>query len=79
VVVPDDWKHACVCPIHKKLEKNKVSNYRPVSLTCIICKVLEKVIWDEMMDYLLDKNLITDKQYVFVQEKCTTEFIKMYV
>ena len=35
-VVPDDWKRANVCPIYKKGEKYQASNYRPVSLTCVV-------------------------------------------
>ena len=41
---PDIWKHASVCPIYKKGDKTSPSNYRPVSLTCISCKLLEHII-----------------------------------
>ena len=39
--LPDIWKHANVNPIYKKGDKTNPSNYRPVSLTCISCKLLE--------------------------------------
>ena len=39
--VPSDWRQANVIPVFKKGEKYLASNYRPVSLTCICCKVLE--------------------------------------
>ncbi|MBN3305974.1 RTJK polymerase, partial [Amia calva] len=42
--VPTDWKTANVIPIHKKGDKTEVGNYRPISLTCITCKMLEKMI-----------------------------------
>ena len=35
-----DWKHANVCPVNKKGNKHDPKNYRPVSLTCICCKLL---------------------------------------
>ena len=43
-VVPDDWKAANVTPIFKKGSKSEIGNYRPVSLTSQICKLLEMII-----------------------------------
>ncbi|KAK3858975.1 hypothetical protein Pcinc_034865 [Petrolisthes cinctipes] len=42
--LPQDWKTANVSAIYKKGDKTNVGNYRPVSLTCIICKILESII-----------------------------------
>ena len=42
-VIPSDWKSANVVPIYKKGEKNKAENYRPVSLTSMMCKLLEHI------------------------------------
>jgi hypothetical protein len=41
---PKDWKHANVAPAFKKGEKYKPVNYRPISLTCICCKLMEHII-----------------------------------
>jgi hypothetical protein len=41
--VPKDWRQANVIPVFKKGEKYLASNYRPVSLTCICCKILEHI------------------------------------
>jgi hypothetical protein len=38
------WKHANVAPAYKKGEKYNAANYRPISLTCISCKIMEHVI-----------------------------------
>jgi hypothetical protein len=41
--VPTDWKEALIVPLFKKGEKHKASNYRPVSLTSIACKIMEHI------------------------------------
>ena len=43
-VLPEDWKTAFVSPIFKKGAKNIAGNYRPITLTCILCKVLENIV-----------------------------------
>ena len=42
--VPDDWKKAIVTPIFNKGSKQSPNNYRPISLTCILCKIMETLI-----------------------------------
>ena len=42
--LPDDWKRANVTPLHKKGSRLDVNNFRPVSLTCVSCKIMESVI-----------------------------------
>ena len=41
--VPTDWKTATVTPIFKKGTRTEPGNYRPVSLTCVTCKILESL------------------------------------
>ena len=45
-IVPDEWKHANVVPIFKKGNRCKAGNYRPVSLTSVVCKILESLLRD---------------------------------
>jgi hypothetical protein len=42
--IPKDWKHANFAPAFKKGERYKAENYRPISLTCICCKLMEHII-----------------------------------
>ncbi len=42
--LPSDWKEASISPIFKKGDRVKASNYRPVSLTCVSCKLLEHIV-----------------------------------
>ena len=46
--LPLDSKLSTVTAIHKKGSKSEVSNYRPISLTCIVCRILESLIVDKI-------------------------------
>ena len=46
--IPNDWKMSSVTVIHKKGKKNCVENYRPISLTCITCKI----IWSRLLEII---------------------------
>ena len=51
-IVPEAWKSAIVIPIYKKGDKHLPENYRPISLTSIPCKCMEKIIATEITDFL---------------------------
>ena len=70
--VPSDWKMANVSPIHKKGNKKLTSNFRPVSLTSMVGKLLERLINQAIMTHLLQHNLINDTQYGFLPKNCST-------
>ena len=55
-VVPLEWKEAKIIPLFKKGLLNKSENYRAVSLTSVICKLLERLIKYHMVDFLLWHN-----------------------
>jgi hypothetical protein len=55
--IPEDWRYASVCPAFKKGDKNNPINYRPISLTCIICKLLEHVVTSSIMKHLEYDNI----------------------
>ena len=67
--LPDIWKHANVNPIYKKGDKTNPSNYRPVSLTCISCKLLEHIICSNLMQHLLGTVFYTHYSMVFVKSE----------
>ena len=56
--VPAEWKRANVCPIFKKGNRNLAENYRPVSLTCQVCKVFETLVRDSLVKHLEENVLI---------------------
>ena len=69
--LPPDWLRAYVCPIFKKGLASDASNYRPIALTCIICKLMESVVKDQLLTFLLDHGLINKHQHAFISRFST--------
>ena len=70
--LPCDWKVASTVPsIYKKGSKAAVNNYRPVSLMNVVCKVMEAIIRDHVMQYFLDNDFFSSKQYGFLKGRFT--------
>ena len=75
--VPKKWKYVVITAIHMKGDKSSPDNYRPISLMCSVCKIMEGIIRNKMMEYLLSEDLISDKQYGFVSGRSTvTQLLK---
>ncbi|KAF2356006.1 hypothetical protein FHG87_013241, partial [Trinorchestia longiramus] len=62
---PEDWKRANVTPIFKTGNKQTPNNYRPISLTSVINKSIERLLKVRIRKHLNDQNLITDTQHGF--------------
>ena len=69
--IPNIWKHAYVTPIFKKGKSCLVENYRPISLTSVVCKIFESVINLDLVNYLTSNNLITSDQHGFMSKRST--------
>ena len=69
--LPNDWKCSEVIGLFKKGSKQDVKNYRPVSLTCIICKVMESIIKDHLLDHFTRNNLFSCRQFGFLKKRST--------
>lgn len=69
--VPDDWRLTNVRPLFKKGSRVVRSNYRPISLTCVMCKVLERIIRNYLLQYFLDNGLISNRQFGFLPRRST--------
>ena len=70
-IIPDDWKSAEVRPIFKKGDKSHPGNYRPVSLTSVVCKVMEGFVKKSLYNHLIDNNLLCNQQFGFVSKRNT--------
>ena len=76
--VPNDWKEAWVVPIFKKGERHLPSNYRPVSLTSITCKILEHIVHSSIMNHYEGSKILTDCQHGFRKKRsCETQLISL--
>ena len=59
-IIPEDWKSANVTAIHKKETRQEPGNYRPISLTSVFCKTMERLVKGRLITHLEMNNLIGD-------------------
>ena len=75
--LPDCWKKANVTAIFKKGDKKLPENYRPISLTSVPGKIMERIIRDEIVQHMTTNNLFTECQHGFIAGKsCTTQLLE---
>jgi ribonuclease P/MRP protein subunit RPP40 len=75
--VPSDWRDAGVTPLFKKGKKSDIQNYRPVSLTSLVCKIMESIIKDDIVEHLEKYKLIRDSQHGFMKGRsCLTNLLE---
>ena len=79
-ILPEDWKLAHVTPIYKnKGAQNMAVNYRPVSLTSVVCKLMESILRKHITDYLTNLKLLSNKQYGFISKRSTVTQLLNYI
>lgn len=70
--MPDAWRSAIVTLIYKGGLASDVSNYRPILLTSVFSKVMERIVVAEMSRYMLANGVITKHQHGFLCKRSTT-------
>ena len=76
-VVPYDWKLSNVTAIFKKADKTDAGNHRPISLTCLLCRIFESIIRDEILLHLQKYELLNKSQHGFLPHKsCVTNLLE---
>ena len=64
--LPGEWRIGNISPIHKKGPKTDASNYRPLCLTSIICKIMESFIRDNVLWHMRENDLLSENQHGFL-------------
>ena len=64
-VHPELWKHSFVAPVFKSGDVENIGNYRPISLLPIISKIIEKIIANQLIDFLESNKLLAENQHGF--------------
>ena len=76
-IVPSDWRTAHVSPVYKKGQKYNTENYRPISLTCVCCKLLEHLIVKHIMSHADTHNILYPLQHGFrTGRSCETQLLE---
>ena len=74
--LPSEWKLSNIIPLHKKGIKSFVENYRPISLMCVVAKVLKRCVYNRLIGHI--ENMISVEQHGFLRGKsCTGQLISV--
>ena len=72
----NSWLRATITAIYKKGTKSSPNNYRPVSITSIISKVMESIVRDAILSHMIKDNILSDPQHGFVPGRdCMTQML----
>ena len=70
--VPQLWKEGNITALFKKGDKAEPGNYRPVSLTSVVCKTMDKLVREIIVKHMSANKLFSNKQFGFISGKSTT-------
>ena len=75
-IIPSEWKEANITLLFKMGSRNKPENYTPVSLTSVVCKLIETLIRDNKVEFLVKHKLINTSQHGFLKARsCLTNLV----
>ena len=77
--LPRDWKLAYISAIFKKGNRHEAVNYRPISLTSVVCKLMETLVKQEIVKHMEENDLLSKKQHGFVKGRTTTTQLLSYL
>ena len=71
-IFPEDLKNATISPIYKNGDKSDGSNYRHISVLSNVAKILEKMVYNQLISYINENNILTKSQFGFRKSHSTT-------
>ena len=71
-MTPKQWKKVTISAIFKKRNRSMAGNYRPVSLTSVVCKLLEKIIREHIKKHMKVNKSFSNKQFGFISGRSTS-------
>ena len=77
--IPNEWKSAIISAVFKKGPRNIAGNYRPISLTCVLCRIMESFLKDAIMTHLLENSLLSTRQHGFINGRSTVTQLLNYL
>ena len=76
-ILPQEWKVHKICPVPKKGDLSKITNYRPISLLCVLSKVLESIIYAKIIPFIYPQ--LNKSQFGFLQNRsCLTQLLSSF-
>ena len=76
-MIPNEWKIAHVTSVYKKGSKHSKENYKPISLTSIVCRVMERILKNKIIDHLERNDLLLNEQYGFRSKRsCVLQLLE---
>ena len=75
--IPQEWRVHCITPIHKSGDRSLVNNYRPISLLCTISKVLERIVYNAVSEFVTQS--ITTAQFGFIRKHSSLQQLLIFI
>ncbi len=70
--IPYAWKLSIISPIYKGTDsRHSITNYRPISITCACCRIMERIIKQQIHNFFVTNNLYCKSQHGFMPNKST--------
>src|SRR6218665_292070 len=72
-----EWGDELIVPLFKNGNRSDPGNYRPVSLTSVVCKVMKRIVKDNVVEHLNEYNIIKGSQHGFTRGRsCLTNLLE---
>jgi hypothetical protein len=72
-MLPVAWKQSHVVPMYKSKSRYDPLNYRPISLTSVCCKTMERIVASHLMSFLEGEGILSENQFGFRRHRSTED------